>query len=51
VEAMIRDEEQTVLLPVSLAEELPTQESAEFVARVRDDLQIAVNIFKEGLNF
>jgi anion-transporting ArsA/GET3 family ATPase len=43
VEAMIRDHEQTLLLPVSLAEELPVQESAEFVHRVRDELEIAVD--------
>jgi anion-transporting ArsA/GET3 family ATPase len=43
VEEMIRDADQTVLLPVSLAEELPAQESAEFVHRVRDELEIAVD--------
>jgi anion-transporting ArsA/GET3 family ATPase len=43
VEEMIRDTDQTLLLPVSLAEELPTQESAEFVQKVRDELGIAVD--------
>ena len=40
---MIEDPDRTVLLPVSLAEELPTRETAELVARVRDGVGIAVD--------
>jgi len=43
VEALIRDRERTLLLPVSLAEELPAQESGELVARMRDEIGIAVD--------
>jgi anion-transporting ArsA/GET3 family ATPase len=43
VEGMIEDPDRTVLLPVSLAEELPTRETAELVARVRDSVGIAVD--------
>lgn len=43
VEEMIRDARQTVLLPVTLAEELPALETAELVARVRSDLGVAVD--------
>jgi len=43
VEALIEDPERTVLLPVTLAEELPTRETAELVERVRSDLGIAVD--------
>lgn len=43
VEAMIMDSERTVLLPVTLAEELPTRETAELIERVRADLSIAVD--------
>jgi len=43
VEALIDDPERTLLLPVTLAEELPTRETAELVARVRSDLEIAVD--------
>jgi hypothetical protein len=40
---MIRDARQTVLLPVSLGEELPARETIELVARVRGELGIAVD--------
>jgi len=43
VEALIEDPERTVLLPVTLAEELPTRETAELVERVRSDIGIAVD--------
>jgi anion-transporting ArsA/GET3 family ATPase len=43
VEAMIRDPKQTLLLPVALAEELPARETAELVARLRDEVGIAVD--------
>jgi len=43
VEGMIEDPDRTVLLPVSLAEELPTRETAELVARVRDGVGISVD--------
>ncbi|MDJ0869017.1 MAG: ArsA-related P-loop ATPase [Myxococcota bacterium] len=43
VEAMIRDHEGTLLLPVSLAEELPARETTELVARLRDDVGVAVD--------
>jgi hypothetical protein len=43
VEAMIRDPKRTLLLPVALAEELPARETAELVARLRDDVGIAVD--------
>jgi anion-transporting ArsA/GET3 family ATPase len=43
VEALIEDPERTVLLPVTLAEELPTRETAELIDRVRSDLGIAVD--------
>ena len=43
VEAMLTDPEQTLLLPVALAEELPARETAEFVTRVRTELRIAVD--------
>jgi len=37
VEAMLHDEEHTLLLPVALAEELPARETAELVTRLRDE--------------
>ncbi|MGH0032226.1 MAG: ArsA-related P-loop ATPase [Myxococcota bacterium] len=40
VEAMIADAERTLLLPVTLAEELPTRETLSLVQRVRDELSI-----------
>ncbi|HSJ99541.1 MAG TPA: ArsA-related P-loop ATPase [Myxococcota bacterium] len=43
VEAMIRDPERTLLLPVSLAEELPARETAELVARLRNDIGVSVD--------
>jgi anion-transporting ArsA/GET3 family ATPase len=43
VEAMIRDPERTVLLPVALAEELPARETAELVARLRDSIGVAID--------
>lgn len=43
VEAMIRDPERTLLLPVSLAEELPARETAELVARLRGQIGVAVD--------
>lgn len=43
VEEMIRDPERTVLLPVTLAEELPARETDELVTRLRDDIGVAVD--------
>jgi anion-transporting ArsA/GET3 family ATPase len=43
VEALIADPARTVLLPVTLAEELPARETAELVERVRGDLGITVD--------
>lgn len=43
VEEMIRDAERTLLLPVALAEELPARETAELVARLREQIGIAVD--------
>jgi anion-transporting ArsA/GET3 family ATPase len=43
VEAMIRDRRRTMLLPVSLAEELPVRETAELVVRARDEVGIAID--------
>ncbi|MFQ5415805.1 MAG: ArsA-related P-loop ATPase [Myxococcota bacterium] len=43
VEALLEDPERTALLPVTLAEELPTRETAQLVARLRQDLDIAVD--------
>jgi anion-transporting ArsA/GET3 family ATPase len=43
VETLVRDEERTLLLPVTLAEELPARETVELVERVRDELRIAVD--------
>jgi hypothetical protein len=43
VEGMIGDPDRTLLLPVSLAEELPTRETAELVARLRSGVGIAVD--------
>lgn len=42
VEAMIRDRDDTLLLPVTLAEELPVQETAELIQRARDHVGIRV---------
>lgn len=43
VEAMIRDPERTLLLPVSLAEELPARETAELVTRLRGHIGVSVD--------
>lgn len=43
VEEMIRDPRQTLLLPVTLAEELPARETAELVTRLRDDVGVHVD--------
>jgi anion-transporting ArsA/GET3 family ATPase len=43
VESMLTDPDQTILLPVALAEELPARETTEFVERVRSELKIAVD--------
>ena len=43
VEAMIADPEQTLLLPVALAEELPARETGELVARARERTGIEVD--------
>lgn len=43
VEAMVRDPERTLLLPVSLAEELPARETAELVTRLREQIGVAVD--------
>jgi len=43
VEAMLHDEEHTLLLPVALAEELPARETAELVTRLRDETGVPVD--------
>lgn len=43
VAAMLQDPEHTMLLPVALAEELPTRETAELVERVRNSVGVAVD--------
>ena len=43
VEEMLEDPLRTLLLPVALAEELPTRETAELVDRVREEAGIAVD--------
>jgi hypothetical protein len=43
VEAMVRDASRTLLLPVTLAEELPVRETAELVARARERTRIAMD--------
>ncbi len=43
VEALVRDRERTLLLPVTLAEELPVRETAELVERVRKDVGVCVD--------
>jgi anion-transporting ArsA/GET3 family ATPase len=43
VEELLEDPQRTLLLPVALAEELPTRETAELVARVRSEVGIAVD--------
>jgi anion-transporting ArsA/GET3 family ATPase len=43
VEELVRDSERTLLLPVTLAEELPVRETVELVARARSELRVAVD--------
>jgi anion-transporting ArsA/GET3 family ATPase len=43
VEEMIRDEDRTLLLPVTLAEELPARETAELIERAREQVGIAID--------
>ena len=43
VEAMLKDEDATLLLPVALPEELPARETAELVRRVQDAVGIPVD--------
>ena len=43
VEEMLEDPVRTLLLPVALAEELPTRETADLVDRVREEVGIAVD--------
>ncbi len=43
VEELILDPEQTLLLPVALAEELPARETAELVQRAQSDIGIAID--------
>lgn len=43
VEDLIKDSARCVVLPVTLAEELPARETAELVAKTRDELGVAVD--------
>ena len=43
VTELMRDPDSTLVLPVCLAEELPTQETVELIARVRDDLGMTID--------
>ena len=43
VEGMLTDPEQTLLLPVALAEELPARETAELLLRVRRDVGVPID--------
>ncbi len=43
VEAMVRDPEATLLLPVALAEELPARETTELIERLRGGLGVSVD--------
>ena len=43
VEALLRDPERSVLLPVGRPEELAARETVELVARLRDDLELPVD--------
>jgi anion-transporting ArsA/GET3 family ATPase len=43
VEAMVHDQERTLLLPVTLPEDLPVKETRELVDRARGDIGIAVD--------
>jgi hypothetical protein len=43
VAEMVADREGTLLLPVALAEELPARETAELVARMRDEIGVTLD--------
>lgn len=43
VEALVHDRERTLLLPVTLPEELPVLETIELVERAKDEIDIAVD--------
>ena len=43
VEQMIADPERTLVLPVTLAEELPARETGELVAQVRDEMGVSID--------
>lgn len=43
VEALVHDRARTLLLPVTLPEELPVQETIELVERARNDIDVAVD--------
>jgi anion-transporting ArsA/GET3 family ATPase len=43
VEELLEDPERTLLLPVALAEDLPTRETAQLIERVREEVGIAVD--------
>jgi anion-transporting ArsA/GET3 family ATPase len=43
VEEMVRNPDETLLLPVALAEELPARETAELVSRLREDVGVTVD--------
>jgi anion-transporting ArsA/GET3 family ATPase len=43
VEALVHDPERTLLLPVTLPEELPVRETIELVERARQEIRIAVD--------
>jgi anion-transporting ArsA/GET3 family ATPase len=43
VEELLEDPDRTLLLPVTLAEELPTRETVELVARVREEIGVRVD--------
>jgi anion-transporting ArsA/GET3 family ATPase len=43
VEELVRDSDRTLLLPVTLAEELPVRETVELVTRARSELRVAVD--------
>jgi anion-transporting ArsA/GET3 family ATPase len=43
VEQLLEDPEQTLVLPVALAEELPAREIAELTDRVRDEMGISID--------
>ncbi len=43
IERMLEDPDQTLVLPVALAEELPAHEIAELTTRVRDEMGISID--------